>query len=251
MAVQGVGMLSLVHNQTASVEANFKEKDVGKMVPGQRAKVEIDAYPGVDFKAHIQSIGAGTGSECDCPCTERQRQLGEGDGSAVPVRIAFDGNPGEPLMPACRPTSPSTSTDKASDLADAPANVAAHPLPAGERIIVTIGVMMAVLLQVLDTTIANVALPHMAADLSASQDQINWVLTSYIVASAIALPISGWLADKVGRKRLLLISVVGFTVASVLCASAISLTDMVIFRAFQGVEAARSSFRSPKRPCST
>ena len=123
-------------------------------------------------------------------------------------------------------------------MADTPANVATHPLPAGQRIIVTIGVMMAVLLQVLDTTIANVALPHMAADLSASQDQINWVLTSYIVASAIALPISGWLADKVGRKRLLLVSVVGFTVASVLCASAVSLTEMVVFRAFQGVSGA-------------
>jgi DHA2 family multidrug resistance protein len=123
-------------------------------------------------------------------------------------------------------------------LADTPAHLAAHPLPSGQRIIVTIGVMMAVLLQVLDTTIANVALPHMAADLSATQDQINWVLTSYIVASAIALPISGWLADKVGRKRLLLISVVGFTVASVLCASAVSLTEMVIFRAFQGVSGA-------------
>jgi MFS transporter, DHA2 family, multidrug resistance protein len=123
-------------------------------------------------------------------------------------------------------------------LAATPADVATHPLPAGQRIIVTIGVMMAVLLQVLDTTIANVALPHMAADLGATQDQINWVLTSYIVASAIALPISGWLADKVGRKRLLLISVVGFTVASVLCASAVSLTELVIFRAFQGVSGA-------------
>src|SRR3954462_744535 len=98
--------------------------------------------------------------------------------------------------------------------------------------------MMAVLLQVLDTTIANVALPHMQASLSATQDSINWVLTSYIVASAIALPISGWLADKVGRKRLLLISVVVFTVASVLCATATSLTEMVVFRAFQGVSGA-------------
>src|SRR5690242_12855824 len=115
------------------------------------------------------------------------------------------------------------------------ASVATHPLPSGERLIVTIGVMMAVLLQVLDTTIANVALPHMQADLSASQDQINWVLTSYIVASAVALPISGWLADRVGRKRLLLISVACFTVASVLCATATSLTEMVVFRAFQGV----------------
>ena len=118
------------------------------------------------------------------------------------------------------------------------ASEATHPLPAGERTIVTIGVMMAVLLQVLDTTIANVALPHMQASLSATQESINWVLTSYIVASAIALPISGWLADRVGRKRLLLISVVGFTIASVLCAIATSLTEMVVFRALQGVSGA-------------
>src|SRR6476659_5711638 len=118
---------------------------------------------------------------------------------------------------------------------DTPGHIATHPLPTGQRLIVTIGVMMAVLLQVLDTTIANVALPHMAADLSATQDQINWVLTSYIVSSAIALPISGWLADKVGRKRLLLISVVVFTAASVLCATATSLPEMVLFRALQGV----------------
>jgi len=123
-------------------------------------------------------------------------------------------------------------------MAEASGSIATHPLPSGQRLIVTIGVMMAVLLQVLDTTIANVALPHMQADLSASQDQINWVLTSYIVASAIALPISGWLADRVGRKRLLLVSVVGFTVASVLCATATSLTEMVVFRAFQGVSGA-------------
>jgi MFS transporter, DHA2 family, multidrug resistance protein len=120
---------------------------------------------------------------------------------------------------------------------EAPATVT-HPLPSGERAIVTIAVMLAVLLQVLDTTIANVALPHMQASLSATQDTINWVLTSYIVASAIALPISGWAADWVGRKRLLLISVIGFTIASVLCAGATSLTEMVVFRAVQGVSGA-------------
>ena len=97
--------------------------------------------------------------------------------------------------------------------------------------------MMAVLLQVLDTTIANVALPHMQASLSATQDTINWVLTSYIVASAIALPISGWLADRVGRKRLLLLGG-RLHVASVLCAVATSLTEMVLFRAIQGVSGA-------------
>jgi DHA2 family multidrug resistance protein len=119
-------------------------------------------------------------------------------------------------------------------VADDP-TVAHHPLPTSIRLIVTVGVMAAVLLQVLDTTIANVALPHMQASLNATQDTINWVLTSYIVSSAIALPISGWLADRVGRRRLLLISVVLFTVASALCATATSLGEMVLFRAFQGV----------------
>src|SRR3954453_1835706 len=122
-------------------------------------------------------------------------------------------------------------------MASAP-GVATHPLPTAQRLIVTVGGKMAVLLQVLDTTIANVALPHMQASLSATEESINWVLTSYIVASAIALPISGWLSHKVGRKRLLLISVVGFTAASVLCATAASLSEMVVFRAFQGVSGA-------------
>ena len=120
----------------------------------------------------------------------------------------------------------------------ATAQTATHPLPTGQRMIVTVGVMLAVLLQVLDTTIANVALPHMQASLSATQETINWVLTSYIIASAIALPMSGWLADRVGRKRLLVISVVGFTTASVLCAIATSLPEMVAFRAIQGVSGA-------------
>lgn len=111
-------------------------------------------------------------------------------------------------------------------------------LEPGRRTLVTIAVMLAVLIQVLDTTIANVALPHMQASLGATQESVNWVLTSYIVASAIAIPISGWLADKIGRKRLLILAVIGFTIASLLCAIATSLTEMVIFRALQGVTGA-------------
>lgn len=103
---------------------------------------------------------------------------------------------------------------------------------------VTIAVMLAVLMQVLDTTIANVALPHMQASLGATQESVNWVLTSYIVASAIALPISGWLAERVGRKRLLVLAVVGFTIASFLCAIATSLSAMVAFRIIQGLTGA-------------
>ena len=113
-----------------------------------------------------------------------------------------------------------------------------HALEPGRRIFVTIGLMLAVLMQALDTTIANVALPHMRAALGATQDSINWVLTSYIVASAIAIPIAGWLADRIGRKRLLVLAVIGFTIASFLCAIATSLPEMVIFRALQGVSGA-------------
>jgi DHA2 family multidrug resistance protein len=119
-----------------------------------------------------------------------------------------------------------------------PGHVPTLKLDALEHGILTVAIMMAVLLQVLDTTIANVALPHMRASMSATQETINWVLTSYIVASAIAIPITGWLADRVGRRRLFIWSVVAFTIASVMCAMAQNLPEMVIFRALQGVSGA-------------
>ncbi|WP_324075936.1 MAG: DHA2 family efflux MFS transporter permease subunit [Erythrobacter sp.] len=101
-----------------------------------------------------------------------------------------------------------------------------------------IGVMAASLLQILDTTIANVALPHMQSSLGATVDTITWVLTSYIIASAVALPITGWLADRIGARRLFIGSVAGFILASMLCGLAQNLEEMVIFRAFQGVAGA-------------
>jgi DHA2 family multidrug resistance protein len=107
-----------------------------------------------------------------------------------------------------------------------------------QHALVTAGVILGMLMQVLDTTIANVALPHMQASLSATRETISWVLTSYIVASAIAIPITGWLADKVGRKPLFIWSVAAFMAASLLCAVAQNLTEMVLFRAAQGVAGA-------------
>lgn len=101
--------------------------------------------------------------------------------------------------------------------------------------LLTLAIMVAVIMQVLDTTIANVALPHMRASLGASQDEINWVLTSYIVAAAIATPLTGWFSDRLGRHNLMLIAVVGFTGASLLCGVATSLPQMVLFRVMQGV----------------
>jgi DHA2 family multidrug resistance protein len=101
--------------------------------------------------------------------------------------------------------------------------------------LLTAAIMVAVIMQVLDTTIANVALPHMRASLGASQDEINWVLTSYIVAAAIATPLTGWFSDRFGRRNLLLGAVVGFTGASLLCGVATNLEQMVLFRVLQGI----------------
>jgi DHA2 family multidrug resistance protein len=115
-------------------------------------------------------------------------------------------------------------------MADASAN-ARQPI---NRPAVTLCVILAVIMQALDTTIANVALPYMQGRVSASADQINWVLTSYIVAAAIMTPPSGFLANRFGRKRVLMTAVVGFVIASVLCGIAQSLVQIVAFRLLQG-----------------
>ena len=103
------------------------------------------------------------------------------------------------------------------------------------RGLLTISVMLATIMQALDTTIANVALPHMQGSMSATQDQISWVLTSYIVAAAIFLPLTGFLSDRFGRKRLFIWSVIGFTITSMLCGAAQNLPQIVVFRLLQGV----------------
>jgi DHA2 family multidrug resistance protein len=105
------------------------------------------------------------------------------------------------------------------------------------RVLATAGLLLAVVMQAIDSTIANVALPHMQGSLSASQDQITWILTSYIVANAIMTPFTGWLALKVGRKPLFLIAIASFVAASVLCGIATNLPEIVLFRLFQGVAA--------------
>jgi DHA2 family multidrug resistance protein len=106
------------------------------------------------------------------------------------------------------------------------------------RVIATGGLMLATLMVTIDMTIANVALPHMQGSLSASQEQMTWVLTSYMLATAIMTPLSGWLSLRIGRKRLFLLSAASFVVMSVLCGMATSLPEMVLFRFLQGVAGA-------------
>jgi DHA2 family multidrug resistance protein len=109
------------------------------------------------------------------------------------------------------------------------------PAPPINRGAITVSIMLATFMQGVDTTIANVALPHMQGSMSASQDQIAWVVTSYIVAAAIMTPLTGWLAGRFGIKYVFLVSVIGFTLASALCGSAMSLAEIVLYRLLQGI----------------
>jgi MFS transporter, DHA2 family, multidrug resistance protein len=106
------------------------------------------------------------------------------------------------------------------------------------RLPITGALMLSTLMNTLDQTIANVALPHIQGSVSASADQIVWVLTSYIIATAIMTPLSGWLSQKIGRKTMFLFSIAGFTAASVLCGLATSLPEIVGFRLIQGIAGA-------------
>src|SRR3982074_3252164 len=100
--------------------------------------------------------------------------------------------------------------------------------------LIAISVMFATFMEVLDTTVVNVSLPHIAGSLSVSIDEATWALTSYLVANAIILPMTGWRASVFGRKNLLMISVIGFTAASFLCGLAPTLGSLIFFRVVQG-----------------
>src|SRR5215468_1982918 len=100
--------------------------------------------------------------------------------------------------------------------------------------LVALSVMCATFMEVLDTTVVNVSLPHIAGSLSATIDEATWALTSYLVANAIILPMTGWLARRFGRKNLLMLSVVVFTLSSCLCCVAPKLPALIFFRVVQG-----------------
>ena len=136
-----------------------------------------------------------------------------------------------PRGAAAAPSAPSAPASMGQN-ADVP-----H-LPVQNHALLIVGIMAASLLQVLDTTIANVAIPHMQSSLGATADTVTWVLTSYIIASAVAMPITGWLSDRIGARQLFIASVAGFIAASMLCGMAQNLTQMVLFRAMQGVAGA-------------
>src|SRR5512144_699299 len=100
--------------------------------------------------------------------------------------------------------------------------------------LIAVSVMFSTFMEILDTTVVNVSLPHIAGSLSSTVEESTWALTSYLAANAIILPITGWLVTLIGRRRLILFSVIGFTAASVLCGLSVSLPMLILFRIVQG-----------------
>src|SRR5271155_3518337 len=154
-----------------------------------------------------------------------------------PWRKIRDRAHGLPVQPRARSRTATAADDEARrqvTAAMAPA-VKRDVLQGLNRPAITATIICACVMQGLDTTIVNVSLPHIQGTMSASQDEISWVLTSYIVSAAIAMPLVGWLADRLGVKYLFLASVIGFTLAPALCGAATSLTQLVLFRLLQGL----------------
>ncbi|MGD0075597.1 MAG: DHA2 family efflux MFS transporter permease subunit, partial [Candidatus Binataceae bacterium] len=120
----------------------------------------------------------------------------------------------------------------------APAPITSESHESSHKWLIAIAVMVGTILEVLDTSIVNVALPHMQGSFSASVDEITWVVTSYLVSNGIMIPMTGWIASRFGRKRYFLVSVMLFVIASMFCGAAQSLDEMVVFRLLQGAAGA-------------
>ena len=218
----GTPLFSLVENGDTWVEANFKETQLTHMKVGQEAEIVLDTYPGHPFKAVVDSIGAGTGSEFSLlpaqnatgnwvKVTQRipVRLKVEDAGAALALRTGMSADVSidtgasrgfAGLFGSARGASSARRFGRTTRWHAAVSQATEVP----HRGLITISIMLATIMQVLDTTIANVALPSMTGDLGASQDTITWVLTSYIVAAAIMTPVTGWLSDRFGRKELFL-----------------------------------------------
>ena len=234
------------------VDAN-PESDFTHVAVGQSVTLEVDAFPNHPFKGTVGSLSPGTGAQFAILPPQNASGNFVKVVQRVPVRIYFDKN--DKFVRKLKAGMSVYATIDTNHRRSLPALLGLSPAVASQdhdwrhddagriigcrsglrRNMVTICAMTATIMQALDTTIANVALPYMQGTLSASQDQINWVLTSYIVAAAIMTAPVGWIANRFGRKRIFIICSAGFTIASVMCGLAQDITQMVLFRLLQGV----------------
>ena len=237
----------LVATDHVWIDATPKETELTYVRPGQPVTVTVDTYPDAEWHGIVESISPAAAQQFSLLPAQNTSGNWVKVVQRIPMRVRIDtSDKNLPPLRAGMSVEVDVDTGHARGL---PHFLAAlfgraqreHVMPAerapdgGNRAAITVCVILATLMQALDTTIANVALPYMQGSVSASQDQIDWVLTSYIVAAAIMTPPTGFLAGRFGLKRLFLVSVAGFTVASMLCGMAQSLVEIVLFRILQGL----------------
>ena len=249
----GTPVFSVIDTSNPWVDANPKESDFTYVAVGQSVTLDVDAFPNHVFKGTVGSLSPGTGAQFAILPPQNATGNFVKVVQRVPVRIYFDKQRQVRAEAEGRHERLRHDRHQPSPLARRPARLRRRwrrkrtdgrcrirpqrpiAVPGLRRNMVTICAMTATIMQALDTTIANVALPYMQGTLSASQDQINWVLTSYIVAAAIMTAPVGWIANRFGRKRIFIVCSGGFTIASVLCGLAQDINQMVLFRLLQGV----------------
>jgi biotin carboxyl carrier protein len=255
------------------IDANFKENQLDKLRIGQPVDLFVDAYPGRVFHGRAAGFSPGTGAALSLLPPENATGNFVKVVQRLPVRIELTEPPSEdtPLFVGlsvvaevnikAQPSGPDAGkrllgraaapraarqrqTERQclswkEESAMATANVAGQPMavaqPGFNPWVIALTVTIATFMEVLDTSIANVALKHIAGSLAASEDESTWVLTSYLVANAIALPLSGWLSTLMGRKRFYMMCVALFTLSSALCGMATSLGQLVFFPVLQGI----------------
>ena len=228
---EGQQLLTVVPLNEVWVTANFKETQLRDMRVGQKAEIHADSS-GRTFKGHVDSIAGATGPLFSLLPPENATGNYVKIVQRIPVKIVLE--PGENKDRGLRPgmnVVPDVYLQMSSAALTLDQDVWR---PKYNPWLIAVVVALAAFMEVLDTSIANVALPYMAGNLGASNDQSTWVLTSYLVSNAIILPISGWLAGALGRKRFFMACLTVFTVSSLLCGIAPSLGFLLFFRVLQG-----------------
>ena len=259
----GTPAFAIIEDGRWWVDANFKETDLARIRTGQKATVRLDMYPGLKLDGVVESISAGSGATFSVlpPENATGNWVKVTQRFPVRVKITSEPNPDKPLR-----LGSSAYGDHRHDRAGArsemsleqrgrkgrkrkapslppppPIETAPPPPPPPPHhpdrppIPLVIAVVLTAVLEVLDITIVNVAIPHMLGAFGATSDQITWVLTSYLVSAAVVMPLTGYLSTWLGRRRLLLFAICGFVLSSALCGMAWNLESMVVFRLAQGI----------------
>ena len=237
--------VGLVSDRNMWIDAHMKETDLTRVHAGQTVDVKIDTYPDCSWRG---SVGFGFAGQrrrvLAVAVREHFRQLGEGRAAHSGadqsrrqlLRRAAEHRHERGHLDRHRPSAAGKSSAPADARRWTRRSPRRGPLYSSTtaRNLAVACAMAAMFMQTLDQTIANVALPHMQGSLSASRDQITWVLTSYIIASAIMTAPVGWIASRFGKRRFILVAVAGFTITSALCGLAQNLDQIIVFRLLQG-----------------